>query len=344
MAKRLSLAEAIRQALSEEMERDERVIVFGEDVGKYGGVFGCTRGLYEKFGKDRVKDTPLSEGGIVGAAVGAAAAGLKPVAEIMFVDLVPVGGAMNQIVNQLAVLPYSGGGQIKLPVVIRMPCGSRYPMAATGPHHAQSLEAWFMHTPGLKVVIPSNPYDAKGLFKTAIRDDSPVIFFEHRMLYSARHKVMEKYVNVLSEVPDEEYTIPFGQAIVVRPGRDVTIVATMMMVHKAIAAATELEKEGISAEIIDPRTLVPFDKQRVLESVKKTKKVVIVSEDRKTAGVASEIAAIVAEEAFSYLDVPVRRVSALDIPVPYTHALEEIFLPQELNIIEAVRSIVKRGG
>lgn len=337
---KLSIVEVVRHTIAEEMERDEKIVVFGEDVARYGGCFGCTKGLYERFGGDRVKDTPISEGAIIGAAIGAAAAGLRPVIEIMFVDLVPVGGAINQIVNQLGTIPYIGAGQIKLPVTIRMACGSRYPMSATGAHHAQSLEAWFMHSPGIKVVIPSNPYDAKGLLKTSIRDDDPVIFFEHRMLYSAKHPCMKNYPEVLSEIPEEEYTIPLGKARIVRSGKDVTIVATMMMVHKAEVAARELEKEGIDVEVIDPRTLVPFDKETVLESVKKTKKLVVVSEDRKKAGVASEIMAIVMEEGFSFLDAPVKRVSALDIPVPYTPVLEKYYLPKEEDIIKTVQEIV----
>ena len=272
--------------------------------------------------------------------MGAAAAGLRPVIEIMFVDLVPVGGAINQIVNQLGTIPYIGAGKIKLPVTIRMACGSRYPMSATGAHHAQSLEAWFIHSPGIKVVTPSNPFDAGGLLRTAIRDDDPVIFFEHRLLYSARHPCMKGYDEVLSEIPEEHHSIPFGKARIVKPGKDLTIIATMMMVHKAVAAAGELEKEGIHAEIIDPRTLVPFDIETVLESIKRTKKVVIVSEDRKRGGVAAELMAMVMEEGYSLLDAPIRRVSSLDIPIPYTPALEQHYLPQEEDIIKAVKEML----
>lgn len=337
----LTLQEAVREALYEEMRRDKRVFLIGEDIGKYGGIYGCTKGLYEEFGEERVRDTPISEGAIVGAAIGAAATGMKPVVEIMYVDWVAAGGAMEQIFNQLAKIPYIGAGQTKLPVVIRMACGSRYPVVSNGPHHNQCLEAWFIHIPGLYVVTPSTPYDAKGLLKTAIRDDNPVIFFEHKLLYYAHHKLIrELYPSMLSYVPEEEYLIPFGKADIKREGDDVTIVATMVMVHKALRAAEELNRQGINVEIIDLRTLVPLDKQTIVDSVKKTGRVIVVSEDWKTGGVAAEIVSVIIEEAFDYLDAPVKRVSALDLPLPYSHVLEGAVLPHEEDIIKAVKEIM----
>ena len=338
----MDCAEAIRTALTEEMERDETVVVFGEDVAKIGGLFGCTLGLLEKFGEKRVRDTPISEGAIIGAAIGAALGGLRPVAEIEFMDFIGCGGAMDQICNQLAKIRYMFGGSMKVPVVIRTPCGSRYPVACGAAQHSQSLEAWFMHVPGLKVVTPSTPYDAKGLLITAIRDDDPVLFIEHKLMYYARRMptLRDKYPSMICYVPEEEYTIPFGEAEVKKEGEDVTVIATMMMVHKALNAAKELAKQGINIEIIDPRTLVPLDKRTIIDSVKKTGRAVVVSEDCRTCGVAAEIASIIMEEAFDYLDAPIKRVSALDVPIPYSPVLEAVAIPQEHNIIEAVKETV----
>ena len=320
------------------MMRDERVFLLGEDIAVYGGLYGCTKGLYEKFGSERVRDTPISECGIVGAAIGAAATGVRPVAEIMFVDFLPCGGGMEQTVNQLAKLHYCGAGQFRLPVVIRMNCGSRNPIVSIGPHHHQCFESWFMHVPGLQVVVPSTPYDAKGLLKSAIRNDDPTLFFEHKLLYYARHKDMSQYPGMISTIPEEEYTIPLGKADVKREGGDVTVIATMMMVHKSLRAAELLSKKGVEVEVVDPRTLVPFDKDTILNSIKKTGRAVIVSEDCKTGGVAAEISSIIMEEAFDQLDAPVKRVSSKDIVIPYGYELEKAYLPQEEDIISAVQA------
>jgi len=321
----ISYRDALREALREEMRRDPTVFLLGEDIGRYwGGAFKVTKGLAEEFGDERVRDTPISESAIVGAAVGAAITGMRPVAEIMFGDLTTL--AMDQIVNQAAKIRYMFGGQAKAPLVIRTPFGGGVNIAA---HHSQCLEAWFMHVPGLQVVVPSTPYDAKGLLKTAIRNDNPVIFCEHKLLYP-----------ITGPVPDEEYTLPFGVADIKREGNDVTIVATLYMVHKALKAAEELEKDGISVEIVDPRTLVPLDKETIINSVKKTGRVVIVTEDCKTAGVSAEIAAVIAEKALDYLDAPIKRVANPDVPIPFSPPLESFVIPDEKRIIEAVREVV----
>jgi len=307
------------------MLRDETVFVLGEDVGRYWkGAFGVTKGLAEEFGDERVRDTPISESAIIGVATGAAITGMRPVAEIMFGDLSAL--AMDQIANQAAKLRYMFGGQIKVPLVIRMPFGAGVNIAA---HHSQSLEAWFMHVPGLKIAVPSTPYDVKGLLKTAIRDDNPVMFFEHKLLYSVK-----------GPVPEEEYTVPLGVADVKRDGEDVTIIATLYMVHKSLAAAEELSKQGISVEVVDPRTLVPLDKQTIVNSVKKTGRIVIVTEDCRTGGVSAEIAAVVAEEAVDYLDAPVKRVAEPDTPIPFSPPLEKFVIPDENRIIGAVKEVV----
>jgi len=332
----LDFAEAIREAIRQEMARDQTVFVLGEDVGKFGGIFGCTKGLQEEFGESRVRDTPISEAAIVGTAVGAAITGMHPIAEIEFMDF--IGCAMDQVFNQMAKIRYMFGGSMKVPVVLRTPCGSRYPVASGAAQHSQSLEAWFMHVPGLKIATPATPYDAKGLLINAIRGEDPVLFVEHKLLYYARRiaRLRESYPALIGKVPEESYVIPFGKAEIKRPGEDITVVATMMMVHKSLRVAEELSTKGIEMEIIDPRTLVPLDKQTIIESVKKTGRVAVVSEDTKTAGVAAEIAAIVMEEAFDYLDAPVKRVSALDLPIPYAPVLESTVVPQERHITEAV--------
>lgn len=323
--KEITYRDALREALREEMQRDKTVFLLGEDIGRYwGGAFKVTNGLAEEFGDERVRDTPISESTIIGAAVGAAITGMRPVAEIMFGDLTAL--AMDQIANQAAKIRYMFGGQAKAPMVIRTPFGAGVNIAS---HHSQSLEAWFMHVPGLWVAVPSTPYDAKGLLKTAIRGDNPVFFCEHKLLYPLK-----------GMIPEEEHTVPFGKADVKREGKDVTIFATMLMVHKALAAAEQLSKTGISAEVIDPRTLVPLDKASILASVKKTGRVVIVSEDVKTAGVSAEIAAVVAEEAIDYLDAPIKRVAELDTPIPFSPPLENFVIPDENRIIKAVKEIV----
>jgi pyruvate/2-oxoglutarate/acetoin dehydrogenase E1 component len=323
--RKVTYRDALREALREEMRRDSTVFLLGEDIGKYWeGAFKVTKGLAEEFGDERVRDTPISESAIIGAAVGAAITGMRPVAEIMFGDLTSL--AMDQIANQAAKIRYMFGGQVKVPLVIRTPFGAGVNIAA---HHSQSLEAWFMHVPGLLVAVPSTPYDAKGLLKTAIRGNNPVFFCEHKLLYS-----------IEGEIPEDEYTIPFGVADVKREGSDVTVVATLYMVHKALDAAEELEAEGVSVEVVDPRTLTPLDKQAIVKSVEKTGKIVIVSEDCKTAGVSAEIAAVVAEEAIDYLDAPIKRVAEPDTPIPFSPPLEQHVIPNEKTIVKAVKEIV----
>ena len=323
--KEITYREALREALLEEMQRDKTVFLLGEDIGQYWeGAFKVTKGLAEKFGVERVRDTPISESAIIGASVGAAITGMRPVAEIMFGDLMTL--AMDQIANQAAKIRYMFGGQAKIPLVIRTPFGGGVNIAA---HHSQSLEAWFMHIPGLYVVVPSTPYDAKGLLKTAIRDDNPVIFCEHKLLYPIK-----------GLIPDEEFTIAFGSADVKREGTDVTIVATMFMVHEALKPAETLGKENLSVVVVDPRTVVRFDKMAMLRSVKKTGHLVIVTEDCRTAGVGAEIAAIVAEEAIDYLDAPVIRVAEPDTPIPFSPTLEKFVIPNEEKIIKAIKGIV----
>jgi len=320
----ITYKEALREALREEMRRDSTVFLLGEDIGRYwGGAFKVTNGLAEEFGDERVRDTPISESAIIGAAVGAAITGTRPVAEIMFGDLTAL--AMDQIANQAAKIHYMFGGQVNVPLVIRTPFGAGVNIAA---HHSQSLEAWFMHVPGLYLAVPSKPYDAKGLLKTAIRGSNPVFFCEHKLLYP-----------VEGQVPEEEYTVPFGVADVKREGSDVTIVATLYMVHKALNAAEELDAEGISVEVVDPRTLAPLDKQTIISSVKKTGRLVVVSEDCKTAGVSAEIAAVVAEEAIDYLDAPIKRVAEPDTPIPFSPPLEQYVIPNEKAITRAVKEI-----
>ncbi len=317
--------DALKEGLREEMLRDERVFLMGEDIGRnWGGAFKVTKGLAEEFGDDRVRDTPISENAIAGAALGAAITGMIPVAEIMFGDLITL--AMDQVCNQAAKMRYMFGGQTSVPLVLRSVFGGGKNLAS---HHSQSLEAWFMHTPGLKIAVPSFAYDVKGLIKTAIRDPDPVMFFEHKLVYDRKE-----------EVPDEEYLIPFGKARVHREGDDVTIWGTFLMVHKAIEAADELAKQGISAEVIDPRTLVPLDKKTLIDSVKKTGRLVLVTEETKTGATTAEIAAIVQEEAFDWLDAPIKRVNAPDTPVPFSPPLEQAFIPNKDRIISAVREIV----
>jgi pyruvate dehydrogenase E1 component beta subunit len=326
----LTFKEAITEALMQEMERNEKVFLMGEDLQVFygGGPFGVTPAekFVKKFGPERVIDTPISEAGFIGAAAAAAATGLHPVVELMFVDF--FGVCMDQIYNQAAKMRYMFGGQAKVPMVIRTVIGGGFGFAA---HHSQCLYSIFAHVPGLKIVIPSTPYDAKGLLASAIRDEDPVMVFEHKGLYSSAK----------GPVPEEPYTIPFGKADIKREGKHVTVVATSLMVHKAINAAQKLEKEGISLEIVDPRTIVPLDKKTILESVKKTSKLVIVDEDYERCGFASEIAAMVAEEGLFYLDSPIKRVATPNVPIPYSPALEKVVIPDEDRIIKTVKQIVK---
>ncbi len=320
----ITYAEAIREALRQEMARDESVFLMGEDVGRYGGAFGVSYGLVDEFGEERVRDTPISEAGIMGAATGAALVGMRPVAEIMFMDFTTI--AMDQLVNQAAKLRFMFGGRAKVPLVLRTPGGSGTGAAA---HHSQSFEAWFVHVPGLKVVMPSTPYDVKGLLLSSIRDDNPVVFVEHKLLYKTR-----------GPVPEEPYTIPLGVADVKRAGRDVTIVATSIMVPRALEAAEALVEDGIEAEVVDPRTLKPFDDETITKSVIKTGKALIVHEACKTGGVGAEISARIMEGgAFDYLDAPIGRLAGLDIPVPYNRTLERHRVPQVESIVAAVKDL-----
>jgi pyruvate dehydrogenase E1 component beta subunit len=321
----LTYAQALNEALHEEMARDPLVWVLGEDIAAgRGGIFGVTRGLLDRFGAERVRNTPLSEEIIVGAAVGAAVTGTRPVAELMYLDF--VGLAMDQIVNQAAKLRYMFGGKARVPMVLRAQEGAGRGNAA---QHSQSLEAWFVHIPGLKVIVPSTPEDAKGLLKTAIRDDNPTIFLEHKVLYFAK-----------GDVPEAEYTIPFGQAAVRRRGDDVTFVGVHTMVPRGLAAAEILEREDeIAMEVIDPRTLVPLDVDTIVESVKRTGRLVIGHEAYERGGIAGEIATLVTERAFDYLDAPVARVAGKNVPVPYNVNLERAAIPQEHDIVAAVRGL-----
>ena len=320
----LTMAEALNEALHGEMQRDARVFVMGEDVGLIGGIFGVTRGLREKFGEDRVRDTPISEATFLGAGVGAAIAGLRPVVEIQIFDFVAM--TMDQIVNQAAKFRYMLGGRPTVPLVIRGPQGGGIRLAA---QHSQSLEAWFVHVPGLVVVAPSTPYDAKGLLAASIREDNPVIFLEHKALYAVK-----------GPVPAEPYALPLGKADVKRAGRDVTLVATLAMVARALAAAAELEGDGISVEVIDPRTLVPLDEATILASVARTGRLVIAHEAVKRGGWGAELAALVSERALDALDAPIVRVAARNVPMPYNDSLERATIPTQQDIAAAVRGLV----
>jgi pyruvate dehydrogenase E1 component beta subunit len=332
----MTIAEALRQAIREEMERDPRVFCIGEDIGVeggFGGAFTVTLGLSDEFGHERILDTPISEIGIAGVAIGAAMAGLRPIADVQYGDFLFC--MMDQLVNQAAKMTYMSGGTVKVPMVMRAPVGS----TKRGAQHAQSLEAFFAHIPGLKVVAPATAYDAKGLLKSAVRDDNPVLVFEHKLLYGSKGPRSEAgALSPIGEVPERDYTIPIGEGTVRRQGTDVTIVGKLLTVYRALGAAERLADEGISAEVIDPRTLVPLDKELILESVRKTGRLVIAEEDNLTGGWAGEIAAIVAEEAFFYLDAPIRRVSAPDTPPPFAPVMEAFYVPSEDRIIEAVKS------
>lgn len=321
--KTMTYMEAIREAIRIKMKEDENVLILGEDVGAFGGCFGLTAGLYSEFGDKRVKDTPISEGAIVGCAIGAAATGLKPIAEIMMGDFVTV--AMDMLVNQAAKLRYMFGGKISLPMVVRLPGGGGLSAAA---QHSQSLEAWLTHVPGLKVVYPSTPADAAGLMLTAIDDDNPVAFIEHKGIYGLK-----------GEVSDDIKPIPFGVADIKREGKDITIIATGKMVHEALKAAERLSKEGIEAEVVDPRTLFPLDKETIFNSVKKTNKVLVVTEENKRGGYGGEISAIISEEIFDYLDAPIVRIGALNTPIPFSPVLENFVLPDFDDIVTGVKKL-----
>ena len=316
--------EAIRQALFEEMERDERVFVLGQDVGVYGGAFKATEGLQERFGKDRVLDTPLAEEAIVGGAIGAAMRGMRPVAEMQFIDF--ISRAFDLLTNFAAKNRYRTG--VGVPMVVRGPSGAG---VHGGPYHSQSPEMYFVKTPGLKVVAPATAYDAKGLLKAAIRDDDPVIFLEHKFLYR----------RVKDRVPEEDYVVPIGKAAVRRAGRDLTIVTYGAMLWTALEAAEILANDGVSAEVLDLRTLLPLDEEAILASVRRTGKCLILHEDTRTGGLGAEIAATVSEKAFEWLDGPILRVTAPDTPVPYSPPLEEAFLPNVNTLLAAVRKLVR---
>ena len=333
--RKLTMAQAISEGIAQEMERDANVFVMGEDIGKYGGIFGATGGLLDKFGKDRIMDTPISETAFIGTATGAAAAGMRPIVELMFVDF--FGVCMDQIYNHLAKNTYMAGGHIKLPVVLTTAIGGGYNDAA---QHSQCLYATFAHMPGIKVVVPSNAYDAKGLMIQAIRDDNPVMFMYHKGIMGLPW--MAYFEGSSNEVPEESYTIPFGQAKVVREGKDVTIVTISQMVQKALVAAGELARLGVSAEVVDLRTLVPLDKAAVLKSVGKTGRLLIADEDYLGFGLTGEISAIVAENLDTLtLKAPVKRLAVPNVPIPYSRPLEQFAIPQVSSIVDAVQKLMK---
>ncbi len=320
----ITYLEAVREAMTQEMERDSRVFLIGEDIGEYGGAFQVSYGMLEKFGHERILDTPITELGLTGAAVGAALIGMRPIAEIMFMDFTTL--ASEQLVNQAAKLRFMFGGQSTVPMVLRTPAGSG---TGAAEHHSQSFENWFVHVPGLKVVMPTSPYDVKGLLVSSIRDDNPVVFIEHKLLYKTK-----------GEVPEELYEIPLGKADIKRSGKDLTIIATGIMVQKSLAAAEELAKEGIDIEIVDPRTLRPLDTETIVGSVKKTGKVLIVHEAVKTGGFGGELAGVIAEsEAFGYLEAPIIRLAGKEVPIPYNRDLEQAAVPQIADIVEKAREL-----
>ncbi len=323
----VSFVESLRMTLREEMQKDPLVMLIGEDIGRYGGIFGVTKGLLEEFGPYRVRNTPISESAIIGSALGAAMTGIRTIAEIMYIDFTTC--AMDQIVNQVAKIRYMSGGKVKIPLVIRTQCGGGRGNAA---QHSQSLEALFFHIPGLKVVMPSTPYDARGLLKASIHDDNPVIFIEHKLLYATK-----------GYVPEEEYIIPLGQAEIKKKGREVTIITFSYMVWKTLRAAQQLEKEGVDVEVVDLRTLYPLDLETILQSVRKTNRALIVHEGCRRNGIGAEIACRIQEEAFDYLDAPVERVAAMDVPIPYSEPLEKAVIPDEEDIIQGVKRVLSRN-
>jgi 2-oxoisovalerate dehydrogenase E1 component beta subunit len=316
--------EAIRQALFEEMDRDPRVFVIGEDVGAYGGAFKVTEGLLEKFGEERVIDTPISEAAIVGAAIGAAMMGMRPVAEMQFIDFISC--CFNMLTNFAAKNRYRWGAGV--PMVVRGPCGGG---VHAGPFHSQNVESYFVHTPGLKVVEPATAYDAKGLLKAAIRDEDPVLFFEHKYLYR----------RIKEELPAEDYIVPIGKAAIRRPGTDLSVITYGAMVYTALDAAKELEEDGASVEVLDLRSLLPYDKEAVMETVAKTSRVILLHEATRTGGFAGELAGYIAEEGFDYLDAPVVRITAPDTPVPYSPTLEDFWMPKKADVVAAGRRLLK---
>jgi pyruvate dehydrogenase E1 component beta subunit len=321
----ITFREALNESLRYNLKNDPRVFCWGEDIGILGGAFGVTAGLYDEFGPDRIIDTPISEIAIVGAGIGAAIGGLRPVVEMMYIDFTP--GCMDMIVNQMAKIHYMTGGQVKVPMVLRIVSGA---MGYNAAQHSQSFYSFFVHTPGLVVVTPTTPYDAKGLLNISIVDENPVIFIENK-----------RTVNVKGQVPEEYYTVPFGKADIKREGKDLTIVAVQALVYDALKIADEMEKEGISIEVIDPRTLKPFDRETVFNSVKKTGRLIVADEGWIFCGVASEISAMVAEELIDYLDAPIIRVAAPDTPCPFSPPLEDAYIPGEKQIKDAIKKIYK---
>lgn len=319
----ITYSEALNEALREEMLKDERVVLLGEDIGQYGGVFKVTKNLFEEFGGKRVVDTPISENGFIGMGLGAAMTGLRPVTELMWIDFAMV--AMDQIVNQVAKMKYMSGGQVSVPLVIRTQQGAG---RGNGAQHSQSLESMFAQVPGLKVVTPSNPYDAKGMLKSAIRDEAPVLFIENKLLYFTK-----------GEVPEEEYTVPLGKAAVVHSGDDVTIIANSRMVHYALEAAEALRQDGISAEVVDLRTISPIDMETILTSIRKTCRAVLVHEAHRSFGWGAELVARIQKEAFDYLDAPIERVASEDVPFPYNLKLEKEVMPQVQDIVRTVKAM-----
>jgi pyruvate dehydrogenase E1 component beta subunit len=322
----ITFGQAIKEALAEEMRRDPTIFIVGEDVAEAGTAFKVLTGLVQEFGPQRVIDSPISEAGIAGLGVGAAMTGMRPVVDIMFGDFITL--TMDQMVNQAAKIHYMSGGKLKVPVVFRTTMGATRRSAA---QHSQSLHAWLSHVPGLKVVVPSTPYDAKGLLKTAIRDDNPVAFFEDKMMYQLKGKV-----------PATDYTIPFGVADIKRTGRDITLVATSSMVHVALDAANLLAEIDLSAEVIDPRTTFPLDKQTLIESAKKTSRALVIDEGYERYGVTAEIASVIADGAFYYLDAPVKRMGAMDVPIPFSPALEDLTVPTAQTVFEMAKTLCGR--
>jgi pyruvate/2-oxoglutarate/acetoin dehydrogenase E1 component len=323
----LTFGDAIKEAIAEEMRRDPKVILMGEDVAEAGTTFKVLTGLVDEFGKDRIIDTPISEAGFTGLGVGAAMAGLRPIVDIMFGDFMTI--IMDQLVNQAAKIHYMSGGRWKVPMVVRCTMGATRRSAA---QHSQSLHAWPSHVPGLKVVVPSTPYDAKGLFKAAVRDDNPVVIFEHKISYR----------KVKGPVPDDDYVIPLGVADVKREGTDITLVALSSMVQVALGVAQMLEEVGISAEVVDPRTTWPLDEQTLVESVKKTSRCIVIDEGYGRYGVTGELAAVVQEGAFYYLDAPVRRMGAMHVPIPFSPSLEDVTVPSERQVFDVARELCNK--
>ena len=322
----MTYLQAIGDALKEEMRRDDKILIFGEDVAEFGNIFGVTRGMLEEFGPQRVRNTSISETAIIGAALGAAVTGLRPVAELMYADFTMV--AFSELFHCVPKWRFMNGAEYKMPLVVRCAMGSSF---GAGSEHSNCVESLFMHSPGMTIICPTTPYDAKGLLKSAIRSDNPILFCEHKQVYQTK-----------GDVPEGDYTIPIGVADIKRPGKDVTVIAVGLMVRRALEAAEMLEKEGISVEVIDPRTLVPFDKETVFNSIRKTHHVVIAEESNKTAGIGAELAAMIQEEMYDELDGPISRVAALDIPMPYNITLEKHVIPDAAKIAQAVRAQVER--